>query len=218
MTRHTIVLNGRGMTRSQYCKVETVPVNPEHKPNAQNVVGGYIAQSAQYAKGGYSVKNWVPPMKNPLELHAPLANFIGPRTHVRERLMRNIQPTTSADAGARIHDSAFYNIGKAYSQGRITKEQAVQKVRAADNKLIAAAKKAPLGPVETAHKLAVVAGITGKKALENVGLMQGTKFIQMSGDAPDLPAPYDKEGLGKRKRKPKKKDLLRGLEKRFKKL
>lgn len=204
--RSTLILNGRGMTRAQMYARETVPVSSDQ------LKGG--------AKGDlYSVKDYVPPMKNPRELHAPLANFIGPQTHVRERLMRNIKPTTVPDAGARVHDSEFYNIGRKLARGEITKAQAVAKVRASDNKLIATAKRAPKGPLETAHKLAVVAGITGKKALEDVGLMQGTRFLTMTGDEPDLPEPYNSMG-GKRKKKakPKKKNLLKGLEKRILKI
>lgn len=209
MTRHTIVVNGKGMTRAGMLLSEKGVLSK-----------GTLSQGAGKEIGGWSVKDYQPPRQG--ERHLPLANYAGPGTQIYRRLGENVQPTTVSDAGARIHDSEYYSIGRQLALGRITKAQAEMLARKSDLKLIAATKKAPSGPVETPMALAVRTGIQAKNRLEDAGLMSRSKYITGSNPVkatdPELPAPFNSTG-GKKPRAPRKKkvDLLKGLKKRIQK-
>jgi hypothetical protein len=169
----------------------------------EGVVGGAVPY------GGYSVGDWVPPRVGPhgLELHMPLANYEGPRTDVRRRLREGVKPTTHTDAGARIHDIQYHNIGAKLAKGQITRAEAIKRVKQSDNRLLSAAfkSKLSLNPVEHAHSTAAIAGILGKKAAQSVGAMDELSFI---GKDPD-----ELDGTGKKR---KKKDPMSGLKRRLK--
>ena len=191
MPRKCIVINGRGLN-----------------------LRGPVAHSAQGAQGGYSVKDYVPPEKG--EHHMPFANCEGPGTHVRSRLERGVKATTVTDEGARHHDIAYSNIGRAYSRGEISKEQAIAAVRRADQRLVDVAKSAPSGPIESLHAFAAKSGIIAKQGVQALGLLNPLAFTTVEKNTPELPAPYNKEGLGTKKpKKPKKKDLVKKLRKRI---
>lgn len=45
-----------------------------------------------------------------LELHLPFMNYMGPGTHVAERLRKGITPNSHGDAVALVHDIEYYGI------------------------------------------------------------------------------------------------------------
>lgn len=45
-----------------------------------------------------------------LELHLPFMNYMGPGTHVAERLRKGILPVSHGDAVALVHDIEYYGI------------------------------------------------------------------------------------------------------------
>lgn len=166
--------------------------------------------------GGYSIRDYVPPRKGPygLELHAPLANFEGPRTDIVRRLREGVKPTTHTDAASKKHDIAYYNISQQLKRGVINKMQAYQKIKQADNSLMKSAlvNKISVNPVEHLHSNLALAGMAGKRALQSLDVMPELSFVGTEGQAePEL------TGTGKIKRK-KKKDPVKGLRKRFKNL
>lgn len=89
-------------------------------------------------------------------------------------------------------------------------------MRESDTRLLKSAAKNKINPynafnpVENLHSTAAIAGMVGKKLLEKVGLMDELKFV----------SPQDEDeligGLGKKTQK--KKNLVKGLQSRFKKL
>jgi hypothetical protein len=112
------------------------------------------------------------------------------------------------------HDIDYHNIGSRLARGQITREQAKKLVRESDNRLLkrAAINKInplnALNPVEHLHSTGAIAGMLGKKALEKVGLMDELKFV----------SPKDEDELtGSGKKKSRKKNLIKGLQKRFSK-
>lgn len=163
--------------------------------------------------GGFSIRDYVPPRSGPYgrELHAPLANFEGPRTDIKRRLKEGVKPTTHTDSASRLHDIAYFNIGQQLKKGTITKPIAYQKVRAADNALMksAAYNKLSINPVEHLHSNAALAGMVGKRVLQDVGAMPELAFIG-NNDADTT------EISGGRRRK--KTDKVKGLRARFKKM
>lgn len=190
MPRGTIVLNGRGMTRASLLNFE----------------------KGVKMTGGYSVRDWVPNRRNAqgqLELHVPFANWAGPRTHVERRLREGVKPTTVTDAAAKIHDLDYLQIGNLLRRGAITRDEAIRRVRESDKKLIKASYAAPSGPIEQLHAKAARSGMIIKKAAEDLGVMNPTKFV--TGGNVDLPAQFQDKS---KPRKPKKQDLLKGLKKR----
>jgi len=150
------------------------------------------------------------------EWHAPFANYCGPGTNLRDRLKKGVIPTTKTDSACRTHDIDYQNIGSRLARGRITREQAKELVRKSDTKLMRAAamnKINPwnaMNPVEHLHSTGVLAGMAGKKLLEKTGLMDELKFVSQR-DEDEL------TGSGKTKTR-RKKNLVSGLQKRFKKL
>jgi len=165
--------------------------------------------------GGYSIRDYVPPRINQngvLELHAPLANFEGPRTDIRRRVREGVKPTTHTDAAARIHDIQYNNIGYKLGHGKMNRQQAYNAIKAADTKLLksAAYNKLSINPVEHLHANAGIVGMIGKKALQSTGLMDELKFVGRPEE--ELVA-----GAGRRRTtKPRKRNLVKGLQKRFK--
>ena len=166
-------------------------------------------------RGGFTIRDWVPPRKGPygLELHAPMANYEGPRTDIKRRLREGVRPTTHTDAAAKQHDIAYYNINQQLRNGAITKSQAWNKVKAADNALMKSAmvNKISINPVEHAHSNLALAGIAGKRLGQAVGVVPELAFVEAQG-------PYEGELSGSGRKKKKKKDPVGGLRKRFKKL
>ncbi len=163
--------------------------------------------------GGYSIGDFVPPTRDPQtriwEKHLIPGNYIGPGTRVKWRLQNKVKPTTNTDAGAKQHDIDYYNIRAKMNRGQINRKQAYQLVKQADNRLMKTAlvNKISINPVEHAHANAALAGMAGKKLLQATGILDELKYV--SGDQTD-----ELTG-GKKKRK---KDNLKGLRKRFKKL
>ena len=174
-----------------------------------------LNQHKKRLRGGFSVKDYVPPRFGPfgLELHAPLGNYIGPRTDIKRRLREGVKPTTHTDAAAQIHDRAYWNINQQLKNKSINKAQAWQKVKAADNALMrsAAYNKLSINPVEHAHSNLALAGIAGKRLGQAVGVIPELAFVESQG-------PYEGELSGSGRKKKKKKDPVGGLRKRFKKL
>ena len=158
--------------------------------------------NAMALSGGYTIRDWVPPRTGPygLELHAPLANYEGPRTDVMRRLREGVKPTTNTDAAAKQHDIQYYRIGQQLARGVITRPQAIQQVKTADNKLMKSAlvNKLSVNPVENMHANLALAGIAGKKALQalpsSIG-MDELKFVDPR-DKPDLPGDPEPRRLG----------------------
>ena len=136
-------------------------------------------------RGGYSIRDWVPPRINReepgriLEKHAPLANFEGPGTDIMRRVKEGIKPTTNTDAAARQHDWAYYTIRSGLRKRTITIPTAKARTREADNRLIDVAKRNlnPLHPVEAGHAAAAIAGIKSKTLAEDAGLIDELKFV-----------------------------------------
>jgi len=176
-----------------------------------------LTEHKKRLRGGYSIRDWVPPRQGPfgLELHMPPpfpSNFMGPRTDIKRRLAEKVKPLTHTDAAARQHDISYFNINQQLKGKSISKAQAWQKVKVADNALMrsAAYNKIAINPVEHAHANIALAGIAGKRLGQAVGLIPELAFVETS-------EPYDGELSGGRKKK-KKKDPVGGLRKRFKKL
>ena len=169
-----------------------------------------LSERLHQHRRGAGLLDYVPPRIGPngLELHVPGANFEGPRTDIKRRLREGVKPTTRTDAAARTHDIQYHNIGVQLATGKITRAEAVNQIRASDNRLLKTAVKAKLSlnPVEHLHSNAAIAGILGKKGLQTVGAMDELAFV--GNDDEEL------EGG----RKPKKKDPIKGLRKRFKKM
>ena len=166
-------------------------------------------------QGGYSIRDYVPPRINQngvLEMHAPLANFEGPRTDIRRRVREGVKPTTHTDAAARIHDIQYNNIGYKLGHGKMNRQQAYNAIKAADTKLLksAAFNKLSINPVEHLHANLGIAGMIGKKALQSTGLMDELRFVGRPEE--------EISGAGRRNRatKPRKRNLVKGLQKRFK--
>jgi hypothetical protein len=168
--------------------------------------------------GGFSVKDFVKPTRDPKtgtwEKHMIPGNYIGPGTRVAWRIGNNVKPTTNTDAGAQRHDADYYNIRSKLNRRLINRKQAYDLVKQSDNRLLrtAMANTMSINPIEKAHAVAAAAGMTGKKLLQSVGLMDELKFV--NGDQMDE---INLQGAGKKKSK-KKKDNLKGLRKRFKNL
>jgi len=143
---------------------------------------------------GYSITSWVPNRVNTetgkLELNAPLGNYIGPGTDVQKRVAEHVEPTTETDFNAMTHDIEYNNIGSELATKKITKKQAIQKVKSSDNKLIKRALKnqITINPVEKAHSTLAVSGIVGKKVLQAVGVMDPLAFITVK-EKKILPVP-----------------------------
>lgn len=193
MPRGTIVLNGRGMTRASLLNFE----------------------KGVKMTGGYSIRDWVPNRRNAqgkLEAHLIFGNYIGPYTHVERRIREGVKPTTVTDAAAKIHDLDYLQIGNLLRRGAITRDEAIRRIRESDKKLIKATYAAPSGPIEQLHAKAARSGMIAKRALEDLKLMNPTKFV--SGGNVDLPAQFQDKS---KPRKPRKQDLLVGLKKRVKK-
>jgi hypothetical protein len=160
--------------------------------------------------GGYSIRDYVPPRIGPFgrELHMPLGNYIGPRTDVKRRINEGVKPTTHTDAGAKLHDIAYYNIRSQMNRGLINRKQAYDLVKKADTRLIKSAlvNKISINPIENMHANGAIMGMAGKKLLQGTNLLDELKYV--SGDQTD-------ELQGGRKRKT---DKLKGLKRRFRKL
>ena len=173
-----------------------------------------LQRNRQKLAGGYSIRDYVPPRFGPygLELHSPFANFEGPKTDIVRRIREGIKPTTHTDAAAKIHDQAYFNTSQQLKKGIITKAQAYNKIKAADNALMrsAAINKISINPIEHMHANLALAGMAGKKGLQAIGAMPELAFVSDSGP------PADEIEGGKRRRK--KQDPVSGLKKRLKKL
>ena len=145
------------------------------------------------------------------EWHAPLANYLGPGTQVVRRVNSGVKPTTATDSAAKRHDIQYHNIGVKLARKQISRAEAIKQVHKSDNELLrtAFANKLSINPVNAAHSTAVIAGISGKKILQDIGAMDELKFTN----------PNDGELLdGGRLRKKKggrKPNLVKGLKKRF---
>ena len=163
-------------------------------------------QRQKRLRGGYTVRDWVPPRTGPYgrELHAPLANFEGPRTDIKRRLKEGVKPTSHTDAASRQHDIAYYNTGVRLARGQINRAEAIKQVKQADNRLMKSAlySKLSLNPVENMHANLALAGIAGKKVLQGIGAMDELKFVN----------PHDDELLQGGK---KKTSLVKGLKRRL---
>ena len=162
--------------------------------------------------GGYTVRDWVPPRTGPngLELHAPLANYEGPRTDVIRRVREGVKPTSYTDAAAKKHDIQYHNIGVQLAKGQITRAQAIQQIKSSDNKLMKSAltNKLSINPVEHMHANLAMLGIGGKKVMQGVGALDELKFVD----------PKDGDLLeGGRRKAGRKPNLVKGLARRFKK-
>jgi len=167
--------------------------------------------------GGYTINSWAPPTRDPvtgkLEMHAPLASYMGPGTRIKWRLQQGIQPTTNADAAAKIHDIAYANVGTRLKQGRISRVQAANSIRIADERLKRECKAnlKTKGPVEKMHAYLGAAGMIGKMGLEDLGFMNELKYVEPEN------ADDDELGGGKKKKKKKKVDRVKKLRTLFKK-
>lgn len=149
------------------------------------------------------------------EWHLPLANYCGPGTNVRDRIKSGVIPTTATDGACRAHDIAYHDIGAKLKRGTITRTEAKKQVKAVDTQLMKSALynkmniRNALNPVEHLHNTSVMAGIGAKKLAEMTGLLDELKFVE--GDDEEL------LGSGRKKKKSKKKNPVKGLQKRFKK-
>lgn len=164
---------------------------------------------------GRGITDYVPPRLNQngqLELHAPFANYMGPRTNIVRRVREHIKPTTASDAAAKKHDIQYHNIGVKLARGQINRQQAIAQVKASDNQLLRTAainKLTGINPVNQLHATAALVGISGKKIAQGIGAMDELKFV----------GTQDGEILeGGRKKKGRQKDLVKDLKKRFKKV
>ena len=138
------------------------------------------------------------------ELHPPLltngklhkGNYLGPRTHVLERVKRGDPPINYSDEVAKAHDLR-------YSLARTKKD-----VRDADDKMISLMKKGKEKKLDNPYNLELgLRGIQIKERLEDVGV-PGNFFTTWGGpmdtnDKELLTAELKKEeqkGFGKKKR------------------
>ena len=179
-------------------------------------------------KGGFTVFDYRLPTRNPdngvWEKHLPFGNWIGPGTRVRWRIAQGIRPTTNTDAGARVHDIEYNNIATRIKNGHMNPAQAKEAIRTSDLKLVrtATANLGSRNPIEKMHAYLGSTGIIGKNAIEDLGLLSETKFVDPE-HAEDQEIP---EGAGKKKKKrkkrsdakpKKKKDRVKTLRNLFKK-
>ena len=127
-------------------------------------------------------KTVCPAVTTPLfegEQHGFCSNFLGPGTSIVERLRRGDKPVDGADAVAQQHDIAYHNIKEAKNNNSITKQQANDMVREADNKFIEginniSGKQSRFGNI---NALASKQIIKGKKILEDKGVIDPQKFV-----------------------------------------
>jgi len=133
--------------------------------------------SALIAKSGV-----VPNFKGVMdgETHVIAGNYIGPGTKLDLRLARGDKGTTNSDAGAKQHDIDYADIQKQLRAKTITKKQAGELVRIADNKLQTNIKQGLKTDKSLLNRLHASAGDTGmkiKKIAEDIGVLDKTKFI-----------------------------------------
>ena len=146
--------------------------------------GQQILTAPDVPDSDITIRNYVLPRRNretgKIEKHMPLGNYIGPMTDVIRRLNEGVLPTTRVDRGAMNHDVAYYNIRTGLRNGTITIPKAEERVRQADNVLIAEAQKtvlAPLNATNSSHGIGAMTGMKLKKVAEDVGLLDPLKFI-----------------------------------------
>jgi len=130
------------------------------------------------------IKNYIPPRINrengKREMHFFAANYLGPNTDIMRRMKEQIKPTSSVDAAAKRHDLSYFNIRQMLRDKDIIPSLAKEKVRVADNLLIAEAERSKKGlfnPVNTAHAAAAITGMKSKKVAEDIGLLDELKFV-----------------------------------------
>ncbi len=109
------------------------------------------------------------------EKHVPLyfgnkkigfANYMGPGTHLMDRLQRKVQPRSFADRVSQRHD-IDYALSKNPSD-----------IRKADNRMIASLKRGQRERKDTNWNIGVgLAGIQGKKLVEDIGLLRKDAFL-----------------------------------------
>lgn len=113
------------------------------------------------------------------EHHAPCANYAGPGTQYKLRAQRGDKPTSNGDMAAMAHDKAFDEIYDGIKNGTMSKEEASQKVREADDALIATIKHlnrhSPEGNKLFTNMTKQL--IVAKKHAEDLGLLDRTAFV-----------------------------------------
>lgn len=131
-----------------------------------------------------SYRNWVPPRINresgKLEMHVPLGSYIGPGSDVVRRLAENVKPTTRTDRAAQRHDIDYYNIRSGMRKSRISSQQAREKVRQADNLLMAESRRGITNianPLNMAHSAAALSGIKAKTIGEDINVIDPLLFV-----------------------------------------
>jgi hypothetical protein len=113
------------------------------------------------------------------ELHAPCANYAGPGTHYKMRAERGDKPTSNGDAAAMAHDKAFNEVSTGLRNKTMSKEEAIKKVRLADEAMLETIRTLNRDNPE-GNKLFTSMSkqlIASKIALEEFGLLDPTKFV-----------------------------------------
>jgi hypothetical protein len=113
------------------------------------------------------------------ENHAPCANFCGPGTRIYDRIQRGDQPVNSADAACMHHDLDYAKIVEEQKDGKLNDQQVVARVREADDAMLAAVArtKGEGGLMSAFHHVVGQEIISGKKKLEDLGVLHPQKFV-----------------------------------------
>ena len=139
----------------------------------------YKSISSSTSKKFQGGSQYFPPEKG--EYHLPGANYAGPGTQVRKRVSMGIEGTTNSDKAAKVHDVQYTDLRDKVRNNEISKEDAEKEARASDNLLLYAVRKnlISLDPLEVFHSNAINAGISSKKMLEDVGLLNKLKYLKI---------------------------------------
>lgn len=109
-----------------------------------------------------------------------LSNYLGSNTNIAERERRGDKPVTCADACARTHDYDYKSIGDDYRSKKISRPDAVKRVRKSDTSLRQCARDSlskDKSTLNTIHATLADRGMQLKNLGEDVGLIDELKYV-----------------------------------------
>jgi hypothetical protein len=120
---------------------------------------------------------FVPSLPGESPLHLPGFNFLGPGSSA-DRVKNKVLPVNEIDAGARRHDMDYGLIKEAFKRDQIDRPTANKFVRQSDDQLQAALRESKTnGLYNNIIKKGADWAISGKKTLEDLGLLDEMRFV-----------------------------------------